>query len=76
MNFIQYLLYSFIYINLGFRICFGFEFSYSKFNVLLYEKEINNCLNNLFSNESIQKNKLNKIKIVNNKNENNLFLIF
>lgn len=74
MNLIQYLLYSFIYINSIFKICFGFEFSYSKSNVLLHEKEINNCLNNLFSNESIQKNKLNKIKIVNNKNKNNLFL--
>ena len=60
-----------------------FEFSYSKFNNLLYEKEIKNCFENLFDNKSIINEKINKnkneninnIKIVNNKNENiNWFL--
>jgi hypothetical protein len=55
---------------IGFEIGFGFEFSYSKSNILLYDKHINNCLENLF----IKENENNKIKIVNNKQINNMFI--
>ena len=50
-----------------------FEFSYSKFNNLLYEKEIKNSFQQIFNNELT--NNKNNIKIINNKNENiNWFL--
>ena len=53
-----------------------FEFSYSKFNNLLHEKEIKNSFQQIFNNELINnKNVNNNIKIINNKNENiNWFL--
>ena len=59
-----------IIFEIGFELGVGFEFSYSKSNILLKDKHINNCLENLF----IKENEVNKIKIVNNKQINNIFL--
>ena len=48
-----------IILLLFFEIIYSFEFSYSKFNHLLYEKNIRNVLNDIYEDN-------NKIKIINN----------
>ena len=70
----MYIQYFFIFFITVFRITNSFEFSYSKFNSLLHEKEIKNCFHKLFNN-NINNDINNNIKIVNNINENmNWFL--
>jgi hypothetical protein len=61
-----YCLFILYILCIGFELGVGFEFSYSKSNILLKDKYINNCLENLF----IKENEVNKIKIVNNKQIN------
>lgn len=62
-------IYCLFILCIGIELGVGFEFSYSKSNILLNDKHINNCLKNLFDKEN-KENEVNKIKIVNNKQIN------